>query len=92
MIHFALTLISVSVKDYLTRDLYDLCYSHSVGLPWWHCGKLLTLRVGDQEINPCFLCTHHTSDLKIGTLESVLPDAWHYWVSTETGWPTVRIL
>ena len=34
----------------------------------------------------------HTSDLKIGTPVATLPGAWHYKVSTGTGWPGVSIL
>ena len=34
----------------------------------------------------------HTSDSKIGTPVSTLPDAWCYWVSAGTGQPGVSIL
>ena len=34
----------------------------------------------------------HASDLKIGTPMTTLPRAWHYKVSTGTGWPGVSIL
>ena len=34
----------------------------------------------------------HTSDLKIATPVATLPGAWHYRVSTGTGWPGVTIL
>ena len=36
--------------------------------------------------------SNHTSDLKIGTPVATLPGAWHYRVSTGTGWPGVSIL
>ena len=39
-----------------------------------------------------FSGSSHTSDLKIGTPVATLPGAWHYRVSTETGWPGVSIL
>ena len=34
----------------------------------------------------------HTSDLKRSTPVATLPDAWHYRVSTGTGWPGVSIM
>ena len=39
-----------------------------------------------------FSRSSHTSDSKIGTPVATLPGAWHYWVSTETGKPSVSIL
>ena len=39
-----------------------------------------------------FTGSSHTSDLKIGTPVANLPGAWHYRVSTGTGWPGVSIL
>ena len=41
------------------------------------------LRRGD------FFGSSHTNDLKIGTPVATLPGAWHYMVSTGTGWPGV---
>ena len=51
----------------------------------------------DPEFNSCLHCgnfsrSSHTSDLKIDTPVAALPGAVHYWVSTETGWPSVSIL
>ena len=40
-------------------------------------------------IEPCFPWSNHTSDWKICTVVTALPDAWHYRVVTRTGWPTV---
>ena len=34
----------------------------------------------------------HTSGLQNDTPVPILPDAWHYRVSTGTGWPRVSIL
>ena len=39
-----------------------------------------------------FSGSSHTSDLKIGTPVTTLPGAWHYRVSTGTGWPGVSTL
>ena len=39
-----------------------------------------------------FSLSSHTSDLEIGTPVATLPGAWHYRVSTGTGWPDVSIL
>ena len=39
-----------------------------------------------------FSGSSHTSDSKIGTPVATLPGAWHYRVSTGTGWPGVSIL
>ena len=35
---------------------------------------------------------NHTSDLKIGTPVATLRGAWHYRVSSGTGWPVISIL
>ena len=39
-----------------------------------------------------FSGSSHSSDSKIGTPVSTLPNAWRYRVSAETGWPGVSIL
>ena len=39
-----------------------------------------------------FSRSSHTSDLKVGTPVATLPGAWHYSVSTGTGWPSVSVL
>ena len=39
-----------------------------------------------------FSGSSHTSDFKIGTPVTTLPDAWCYRVSAGTGWPGVSIL
>ena len=49
------------------------------------------------KIKPRFPCRFssrfsHTSDLGIGTLVAPKSDAFHYRVSTRTGWPGVRVM
>ena len=46
----------------------------------------------DSHLLPDFCRSSHTSDLKIGTPVDTLPGAWHFWVSTWTGWPGVSML
>ena len=58
--------------------------------------KASTWRGEDPEFKSClqhrYSGSSHTSDLKIGTPVATLPGAWHYRISTGTGWPCVSIL
>ena len=50
--------------------------------------KVSTSRAADLDVILVFA----VSDLKIGTPVVILPGAWRYMVSAETGWPGVSIL
>ena len=58
--------------------------------------NVFTWRAADPGCDSClrwdFSGSGHTSDFKIGTPVAILPGAWHYRVSTGTGWPGVSIL
>ena len=70
-------------------------------LSQWLGGKVSTSRAeypginshfaGDLQIEPLFLQSSHTIDLKICTLGAALPGAWHNMVSARTGWPGISV-
>ena len=45
-----------------------------------------------EEEEPRFLRSSHTSDVRIGTVVAAVPGSWRFWVTVRTGWPGVNVL
>ena len=59
--------------------------------PWWPSGNAPAPKATDMGSIPPSLVKPY-QPLKPGTLEAILPGAWHYRVNAWTGWPGISIL